>query len=54
MNTENVVPHLREEAVNPVGDLLEGADGHSREGILRALIAAPLEGIDTFTALHHR
>ena len=24
MNTENVVPHLREEAVNPVGDLLEG------------------------------
>jgi len=31
-----------------------GADGHSREGILRALIAAPLEGIDTFTALHHR
>jgi len=32
----------------------QGADGHSREGILRALIAAPLEGIDTFTALHHR
>lgn len=31
-----------------------GADGHSREGILRALIATPLEGIDTFTALHHR
>jgi len=24
MNTENVVPHLREEAVNPAGDLLEG------------------------------
>ncbi|MEK4496510.1 hypothetical protein [Ureibacillus sp. FSL W8-0352] len=24
MNTENVVPHLRKEAVNPVGDLLEG------------------------------
>jgi group II intron reverse transcriptase/maturase len=24
MNTENVVPHLREEAVNPVWDLLEG------------------------------
>ena len=24
MNTGNVVPHLREEAVNTVGDLLEG------------------------------
>ena len=24
MNTENVVPHLRKETVNPVGDLLEG------------------------------
>ena len=24
MNTENVVPHLRKEAVNPVRDLLEG------------------------------
>ena len=24
MNTENIVPHLREEAVNSVGDLLEG------------------------------
>jgi IS5 family transposase len=31
-----------------------GADGHCRQGILRALMAAPLEGIDTFTALHHR
>lgn len=24
MTTENVVPHLRKETVNPVGDLLEG------------------------------
>ena len=24
MNTENVVPHLRKETVNSVGDLLEG------------------------------
>jgi len=24
MNTENIVPHLREEAVNSVGNLLEG------------------------------
>jgi hypothetical protein len=24
MNTENAVPHLRKETVNPVGDLLEG------------------------------
>lgn len=24
MNTENIVPHLRKETVNPVGDLLEG------------------------------
>ena len=24
MNTENTVPHLRKETVNPVGDLLEG------------------------------
>jgi hypothetical protein len=24
MNTENIVPHLREETVNPVGDLSEG------------------------------
>jgi len=31
-----------------------GANGHSREGILRALLAAPLEHINTFTALHHR
>lgn len=32
----------------------QGAEGHCREGILRALIAAPLEGINTFTALYHR
>lgn len=32
----------------------QGAEGHSREGILRALIAAPLEGISTFTGLYHR
>ncbi|SDJ23024.1 Transposase domain [Paenibacillus naphthalenovorans] len=31
-----------------------GADGYCRQGILRALLAAPLEGIDTFTGLHHR
>ncbi|SMG52993.1 transposase [Paenibacillus aquistagni] len=31
-----------------------GADGHCREGILRALLAAPLEYIQTFTGLHHR
>lgn len=31
-----------------------GADGHCREGILRALLAAPLEHIHTFTSLHHR
>ena len=31
-----------------------GAAGHCRQGILRAFLAAPLEGIDTFTALHHR
>ena len=31
-----------------------GADGHCRQGILRALLAAPLEGIATLTALHHR
>lgn len=31
-----------------------GSDGHCREGILRALIAAPLEHIQTFTSLHHR
>nr|WP_281172608.1 transposase [Aneurinibacillus terranovensis] len=31
-----------------------GADGHCREGVLRALLAAPLEHITTFTGLHHR
>jgi|UniRef100_A0A8R1ELY9 IS5 family transposase len=31
-----------------------GAGGHCREGILRALLAAPLEHIQTFTGLHHR
>lgn len=31
-----------------------GANGHCRQGILRAFLAAPLEGIETFTALHHR
>lgn len=30
------------------------ADGHCRQGIIRALLAAPLENIDTFTGLHHR
>ena len=32
----------------------QGARGHCKEGILRALLAAPLEHINTFTALHHR
>lgn len=32
----------------------QGAEGHCREGILRALLVAPLEGLDTFTALHQR
>ncbi|WP_366414808.1 transposase [Paenibacillus sp. GP183] len=31
-----------------------GAEGHCREGILRALLTAPLEHIHTFTTLHHR
>lgn len=31
-----------------------GADGHCREGILRALLASPLENIDTFTGLQYR
>ncbi|MFD1906694.1 transposase [Paenibacillus rhizoplanae] len=31
-----------------------GADGHCRQGILRALLAAPLENIDTFTGLARR
>lgn len=31
-----------------------GADGHCRQGILRALLAAPLENIDTFTSLARR
>ncbi|TDQ40694.1 transposase [Aureibacillus halotolerans] len=32
----------------------QGAQGHSREAILRALLIAPLEGYFTFTALHRR
>lgn len=32
----------------------QGAIPHNREAILRALLAAPLEGIATFTALHNR
>lgn len=32
----------------------QGATGHSREAILRALLVAPLEGISQFTALHLR
>lgn len=31
-----------------------GAGGHCRQGILRALLAAPLENIDSFSGLHHR
>lgn len=31
-----------------------GAEGHCRQGILRALLAAPLENIDTFTGLARR
>lgn len=32
----------------------QGAEGHCRQGILRALLAAPLENINTFSGLHHR
>lgn len=32
----------------------KGAQGHDRTAIFRALLAAPLEGITTFTALHRR
>ncbi|WP_144024558.1 transposase, partial [Paenibacillus borealis] len=31
-----------------------GADGHCRQGILRALLAAPLENINTFSSLERR
>lgn len=31
-----------------------GADGRYRQGILRTLLAAPLENIDTFSGLYHR
>jgi IS5 family transposase len=31
-----------------------GAEGHNREGILRALLAAPLEHITTFSGLQRR
>nr|WP_223275749.1 transposase [Paenibacillus elgii] len=31
-----------------------GAEGHCRQGILRALLAAPLENIDTLSGLHRR
>jgi transposase, IS5 family len=33
---------------------LRGAEGHCRQGILRALLAAPLENIDTFSGLQRR
>ncbi|MEK4496272.1 hypothetical protein [Ureibacillus sp. FSL W8-0352] len=42
MNTENVVPHLRKEAVNPVGDLLEGG---VTTGIKRAAIHGSYENL---------
>ena len=32
----------------------QGAIPHDREAIMRTLLAAPLMGISTFTALHHR
>lgn len=32
----------------------QGADGHNREAVLRALLISPLEGISTFTALYNR
>jgi transposase len=35
-------------------DSPRGAEGHNREGILRALLAAPLEHITTFSALQRR
>ncbi|AZK45192.1 transposase [Paenibacillus lentus] len=31
-----------------------GAEGHCRQGILRTLLAAPLENMDTFSGLHRR
>lgn len=35
-------------------DSPQGAKGHNREAVLRALLVAPFEGITTFTALRKR
>ncbi|MEK4494318.1 hypothetical protein [Ureibacillus sp. FSL W8-0352] len=42
MNTENIVPHLRKEAVNPVGVLLEGG---VTTGIKRTAIHGSYENL---------
>ena len=45
---------LRPYAKDLISSSPQGATPHNREGILRALLAAPLEGITTFTDLHDR
>jgi len=45
---------LRPYAKKLVSSSPQGATPHDREAILRALLAAPLEGITTFTGLHDR
>ncbi len=50
MNTENVVPHLREEAVNPVGDLLEGG---VTTGIKRTAIHGSYKDLRQLSAASH-
>jgi Transposase DDE domain/Transposase domain (DUF772) len=45
---------LRPYAKELRSDSPRGAEGHCRQGILRALLAAPLENIDTFTGLQRR
>lgn len=45
---------LRPYAKLLVSESPRGAVGHNREALLRALFAAPFEGITTFTALHNR
>jgi len=45
---------LRPYAKELVSSSPQGAPPHSREAIIRALLAAPLVGISAFTALHYR
>ena len=45
---------LRPYARELISSSPQGAKPRDREAMLRALLAAPLEGIDTFTALHDR